>query len=350
MFVFSSKSFEQHELVSFTEDSASGLRAIIAVHNSNLGAACGGCRMFPYASDDAALHDVLRLSRGMTYKSALAGLPMGGGKAVIIGDPKTQKTPELLQAMAHFINGLEGKYITAEDSGTGVADMQIMAKHTKYVSGLNTGQEFGGDPSPLTAYGVYCGIKSALKFKTGSDQLTGVQVAVQGAGAVGRYLIKQLIADGAVVQVADVNAANLEAAENMGAQIVAVDKIMSADVDVFAPCAMGAVLNSESIPLLRAPIIAGAANNQLATPADGKMLRQRGTLYAPDFVINAGGIIEIHHQNSGTMDDSRAHIAKIGDTLENIFYLSVEKKVSTMEVAEALAEEIFMKRSISTAA
>lgn len=350
MFVFSSKSFEHHEFVSFTEDPATGLRAIIAVHNTNLGPAVGGCRMYPYANDDDALQDVLRLSRGMTYKSALAGLPMGGGKAVIIGDPRTTKTDQLLEAMGRFVDQQGGKYVTAEDSGTGVKDMQIIARQTKYVSGLNSGQQYGGDPSPLTAYGVYCGIKSALKFKSGSDQLSGVRVAVQGAGSVGRYLIEQLIADGAQVQVADINQDNLQIAEGLGAKIVAVDQIISADVDVFAPCAMGAVLNDESIATLRAPIVAGAANNQLANPGHGQMLLQRGTLYAPDFVINAGGIIEIHHQNTGTMEKSRAHIAKIGDTLEHIFEVSAEKNIPTVAVAEALAEKIFRNPEVSDAA
>lgn len=350
MFVFSSRSFKQHEFVSFTEDKASGLRAIVAVHNTNLGPAYGGCRMFPYASDDDALQDVLRLSRGMTYKSALAGLPMGGGKAVIIGDPATAKTPQLLEAMGRFVDQLDGKYITAEDSGTGVADMRVIATQTEYVSGLNSGQEFGGDPSPLTAYGVFCGIKAALKHQNQSDKLAGVRVAVQGAGSVGRHLIEQLIEEGAQVLVADINQANLQAAERLGARIVAVDQILSADVDVFAPCAMGAVLNDQSIPALRAPIVAGAANNQLADIAHGEMLRKRGTLYAPDFVINAGGIIEIHHQNTGSMDKSRAHIAKIGDTLEHIFEVSEEQKVSTVEVAEKLAEKIFLNPAVSDAA
>ena len=345
MFVFSSQSFDQHEFVSFAEDAKSGLRAIVAVHNSNLGPAVGGCRMFPYENDDHALHDVLRLSRGMTYKSALAGLPMGGGKAVIIGDPKTQKTPELLQAMAEFIDKQGGKYITAEDSGTSVADMQIMAQFTEYVSGVNSSQEFGGDPSPFTAYGVYCGIQSALKFKTGSDDVRGVRVAIQGVGSVGYYLCKQLLEQGAEVVVADVNLDNLAAAKKLGAVVVPTDQIVSADVDVFAPCAMGAVINAQSILHLRAPIVVGAANNQLASEVNADMLSQRGILYAPDFVVNAGGIIEIHHQNAGTMDQSRAHIAKISDTMTSIFELSEEQQVSTVAVAEQMAEHKFMPKS-----
>ncbi|MBT8115260.1 MAG: leucine dehydrogenase, partial [Arenicella sp.] len=289
MFSFSKPIFDDHEFVSFTEDSTSGLRAIIAVHNSNLGPAVGGCRMYPYASDNDALIDVLRLSRGMTYKSALAGLPMGGGKAVIIGDPHTEKTPALLEAMGRFVDQQQGKYITAEDSGTSVADLKIMGGQTKYVSGVNEAQRFGGDPSPMTAYGVFCGIRAALHYKNGSDSLEGISVAVQGAGSVGRYLIKLLKEHGAEVLVADVNEANLTEALTLGAIKTDTGKILTADVDVFAPCAMGAVLNSDTIPLLRAPIVAGAANNQLAQHENGVMLLKRGTLYAPDFVINAGG-------------------------------------------------------------
>lgn len=351
MFVFSSHSFEQHEFVSFAEDTKSGLRAIIAVHNSNLGPAVGGCRMFPYEADDHALYDVLRLSRGMTYKSALAGLPMGGGKAVIIGDHRTQKTPELLQAMAEFIDQQQGKYVTAEDSGTSVADMQVMAEFTDHVSGLNSVQEFGGDPSPFTAYGVYCGIQAALNFKTGSDDLNGVRVAIQGVGSVGYYLCKQLLENGAEVLVSDVNLDNLSAAKKLGVTVVPPDQILSADVDVLAPCAMGAIINSQSILNFRAPIIVGAANNQLADAEHADILNQKGILYAPDFVVNAGGIIEIHHQNIGSMEKSRNHIARISDTLTSIFKLSEEQQVSTVAVAEQMAEQKFMSTpSISDAA
>lgn len=350
MFNFSKPIFDDHEFVALTEDPASGLRALIAVHNSNLGPAVGGCRMYPYANDNDALTDVLRLSRGMTYKSALAGLPMGGGKAVIIGDPHTQKTTALLEAMGRFIDQQDGKYITAEDSGTCVADLKVMSRCTRYVSGVNEAQKYGGDPSPLTAYGVFCGIKAALKYKNGNDSLKGVRLAVQGAGSVGRYLIEQLVDQGAEVLVADVNEGNLSKAIELGAKQTDTDKIMTVDVDVFVPCAMGAVLNSETIPLLRAPIVAGAANNQLAQIEHGDLLRKQGVLYAPDFVINAGGIIEIHHQAAGTMEQSHNHIAKIGDTLQKIFQLSDEQQRSTVEVAEQIAERMFTKPEVSTAA
>ena len=341
MSVFSSPSFDHHELVTFTEDSASGLKAIIAVHNSNLGPAVGGCRMFPYANDADALEDVLRLSRGMTYKSALAGLPMGGGKAVIIGDHRKQKSKELLEAMGDFINAQGGKYVTAEDSGTCVDDMKIIGSRTEHVSGVDDSQSFGGDPSPFTAYGIYCGMKAALKHQKGSDDLQGIRVGVQGAGAVGRYLSERLINEGATVYVADINQENLDKTLSLGAQQTSVDDIIGLDVDVFAPCAMGAILNDITIPTLKATIVAGGANNQLAEQRHGEMLRNSGVLYAPDFVINAGGIIEIHHQISGTPEKSNAHVERIGDTLREIFTLSDERSLSTVIVAEQLAESRF---------
>jgi leucine dehydrogenase len=341
MSVFSSPSFDQHELVAFTEDPATGLKAIIAVHDTHLGAALGGCRMFAYANDADALEDVLRLSRGMTYKSALAGLPMGGGKAVIIGDPYTQKSDALLEAMGEFIDTLGGKYITAEDSGTCVADMKIIKRSTSFVSGVNAEEKFGGDPSPFTAFGIYCGIKAALKHKAGLDSVNNISVAVQGAGTVGCYLIELLVKGGAEVFVADINHANLEKAALLGATPVAVDEILSLAVDVLAPCAMGGVINDESIATLRAKIIAGGANNQLAESRHGEYLRQQGILYAPDFVINAGGVIHIHHQHMGTVVDSRAHIENIGKTLLEIFTLSDKQNLSTVDVAEQMAEAKF---------
>lgn len=328
MDVTSSPSFDDHQKVVFVDDADSGLQAIIAIHNTNLGPAVGGCRMFPYASKADALEDVLRLSRGMTYKSALAGLPMGGGKAVIIGDPATQKTPALLRRMGQFIDSLNGRYISAEDSGTSVADLKLMALETEYVLGINEQQEFGGDPSPLTAHGIFCGIRAAVQYKFGRTNLNGARIAVQGAGAVGRHLSKELIAAGAEVFVADINTNNVLAAQELGARIVAVDDIVGFDADVFSPCAMGAVINDVSIAKLSAPIVAGGANNQLSVPQHGEMLRKRGILYAPDFVINAGGIIEIcrQYQNS-SIADCNAQIENIGDTLIEIFELSGDKKI-----------------------
>ncbi|RBP53049.1 Leu/Phe/Val dehydrogenase [Arenicella xantha] len=337
-----SPSFDNHEHVATIDDAASGLRAIIAVHNTKLGPAVGGCRMFPYANEEQALEDVLRLSRGMTYKSALAGLPMGGGKAVIIGDPATQKSPALFHKMGEFIESLNGMYVTAEDSGTCVDDLRQIATETKHVLGVNDAQEFGGDPSPLTAYGIFCGIQSAVRYQLKRDSLNGTTVAVQGAGSVGRYLIKLLREAGAECLACDINPQNVARAEELGATIVGVNDIISADVDVFAPCAMGAILNDDSIPQLKATIVAGGANNQLAKGYHAQMLRDQGVLYAPDFVINAGGIIEIYRQYKDLpMEQCRSKIEGIGDTLTSIFEQSDSDNMTTADVAEKIAERRF---------
>ena len=341
MSVFSSPSFDHHELVSFRDDPKSGLRAIIAVHNSHLGPAVGGCRMFPYASDAQALEDVLRLSRGMTYKSALAGLPMGGGKAVIIGDPKEIKSEALLAAMGQFIDSLGGRYVTAEDSGTSVEDMRVMQKYTKHVSGVDDSQQFGGDPSPFTALGIYHGIKSAVQHKLEKSDLNGVSVAIQGAGSVGLNLIQLLMADNAKVVVADIDGSNLDKAHALGAKIVGVNNILEQEVDVLSPCAMGGVINDKTIGKLRTSIIAGGANNQLLEERHGELLNEQNILYAPDFVINAGGIIEIHHQLAGTSNKSKAHVTNIGNTLDAIFSKAKQSGKSTLQVAEEMAREKF---------
>lgn len=343
MSVFSAPSFDQHELVVFREDAASGLKAIVAIHNTALGPATGGCRMFDYASDAAALDDVLRLSRGMTYKSALAGLPLGGGKSVIIGDPATRKNRPLLLAMGEFIESLGGRYVGAEDSGTCVADIAVMKEKTAFVSGVAKRQRFGGDPSPYTAYGVYLAIKTALRHQRGDDSLAGLRIAVQGAGAVGRHLAQRLLSEGAVVFVADVNAGNLRRAQDFGAQAVAPSQILSLDVDVLAPCAMGAVLDDETVQGIRANIVAGAANNQLAASTHGEALRSRGILYAPDFVANAGGIIDVYYQQiGGTAQQSEQHVEKIGEVLADIFQRADAERRSTHAVAESMAEAMFL--------
>ncbi|MFT6163688.1 MAG: leucine dehydrogenase [Zhongshania aliphaticivorans] len=343
MTVFNSPSFDSHELVAFKEDARSGLRAIIAVHNTALGPALGGCRFYPYGSDEQALEDVLRLSRGMSYKSALAGLPLGGGKAVIIGDPASQKSRQLLLAMGEFIEGLNGQYITAEDSGTGVADMKVIGERTTYVSGVMDGSRFGGDPSPYTAQGVFCGIKAACAFRHKANSLKGVRVAIQGAGSVGRHLTALLVAAGAEVFIADINAANLELAQALGAKTVAVADVLSMDADVLAPCAMGAVIDEQTVGVIKAGIVAGAANNQLAQVIQGEQLRQRGILYAPDFVINAGGIIDVYYQRAeGSSEKSTAHVETIADTLQRIFRRAEHTGETTARVAELLAEERFL--------
>jgi leucine dehydrogenase len=340
MSLFSNTAFDQHELVAFCNDRRSGLRAIIAVHNTVLGPAVGGCRMYPYASEEQALEDVLRLSRGMTYKSALAGLPFGGGKSVIIGDPRRDKSPALMEAMGDFVQSQGGRYVAAEDSGTGVEDMRVMASRTEYVSGLDD-NEYGGDPSPSTALGVYLCIRTAVRHRTGARSLDGVSVAVQGLGHVGYYLARFLLAEGATVYGADVNADNHgRAVRELGVKPADTADILSLDVDVVAPCAMGAVWNRQSIPQLRAGIVCGAANNQLAGPDDGARLQDRGILYCPDFLVNAGGIIDVHHQRSGSGDAiKRAHIERIGESLTEVLRRADECHRPTGEIAEQLAEE-----------
>jgi len=340
MSIFSSPSFDHHELVAATEDRKTGLRAIVAIHDTTLGMAMGGCRMYPYANDADALEDVLRLSRGMTYKSALAGLPIGGGKSVIIGDPRRQKTEPLLEAMGKFLDTLNGRYITGEDSGTCVADMHVIRRQTAFVAGLDEGPAFNGDPAPFTALGTVYGIQAALRHQRGSDSLQGISIAVQGAGAVGRNLIRTMVSQGAKVFAADTNPQNMAMAEHLGAIPVSSKEILELAVDVLAPCAMGAILNQQSIPRINAAIIAGAANNQLAELQHGEFLRERGILHAPDFAINAGGIIRMHHQGHGTTEQSAAHIARIGDTLTSIFRQSDEQNVSTTRVAEQRAEKV----------
>ncbi|MCP3908128.1 MAG: Glu/Leu/Phe/Val dehydrogenase [Oceanicoccus sp.] len=342
MNVFDHPDFDHHELVAFKDDQASGLKAIIAVHNSTLGPALGGCRMFSYASNSEALSDVLRLSRGMTYKSALAGIALGGGKSVIIGNPQQDKSRQLLLAMGGFINSLSGTYITAEDSGTGVADMAVMGEKTPYVSGVISGEEHGGDPSPITAYGVYRGVVASVAHKFKSD-LKGVRIALQGIGNVGFHLARQLVESGATVYAADINPANIQRAVNqLGVIELPLEDILSADVDVLAPCALGGAININSIESIKAKVIAGAANNQLATADMGDALKQKGILYAPDYVVNAGGIIDVYYQTQGIRDRKKvdAHVERIGDTLKTIFTRADQTGSATSRIADELAEEI----------
>ncbi len=343
MAVFAHPEFDDHRQVVFCHDPAVGLRAIIAIHNTNRGPALGGCRMWPYGSDAEALCDVLRLSRGMTYKAAVAGLALGGGKAVIIGDPRQHKTPALLHAMGDFVDSLSGRYITAEDSGTSVADLKIIGQRTPYACGVADGAEHGGDPSPSTAYGTFMGLKEAVKFRLDRDSLAGLKVAVQGVGNVGFNLVKHLRNAGAEVFVTDIYPQHVErAVDRLGAIAVAADKIFTLDVDVFAPCAMGGIINSDTLPQLKAAVIAGAANNQLATAACAEQLRRREILYAPDYVINAGGIIDIAYQrNGGDAAALKQHLEQIADTLRDIFTRSEKDGVATSMVADAIAEERF---------
>jgi leucine dehydrogenase len=286
--------FDFHEQVVLVSDRASGLQAIVAVHDTTLGPALGGCRMWPYASTNDALTDVLRLSRGMTYKAAVAGLPLGGGKSVVIGDSRKHKTPAVLRALGRAIDQLGGRYITAEDVGTSPEDMNYVREGTKHVAGI--APELGGlgDPSPMTALGTFVGIRAAVKHKLGADSVKGLTVAVQGLGHVGWDLCRQLHEAGAKLIVSDMIATRLdEAARLFGAKVVALDTIYGVQCDVFAPCALGAIVNPQTLPQFKARIIAGASNNQLATAAMGDALHAQGVLYAPDYVINAGGLIKV---------------------------------------------------------
>ncbi|MEH6471061.1 MAG: Glu/Leu/Phe/Val dehydrogenase [Halopseudomonas sp.] len=351
MSVFSHAEFDQHEQLNFFCDKATGLKAIVAVHNTNRGPALGGCRMWNYASDEDALCDVLRLSKGMTYKSALANIDLGGGKSVIIGDPRQHKSEALLEAMGRFLNMMGDRYIAAEDSGTSVADLTVMGRHTNNVAGITErtgidGNPCNGDPSPATAYGTFVGLRTAVKHRLGRDDLRGLKVAIQGVGNVGYRLAQHLATAGAELYVTDIHQDQVDrAVEQLGATAVPAEQILSLDVDVLAPCALGAVLNDDSIPQIKASVIAGASNNQLAAPRHDAMLRQRGILYTPDYAINAGGIIDVFYERVGH-DHHKvlAHIESIADTLDEIFKRADASDRPTGEIANALAEERFIKR------
>ena len=294
--VFGQLSFDNHEQVVFCNDKDTGLKAIIGIHNTNLGPALGGTRMWNYESEYDALNDVLRLSRGMSFKSAITGLNLGGGKAVIIGDAKTQKTPELMRRFGEFVHSLSGKYITAEDVGMETEDMDTVREVTPYVSGISEEKGGSGNPSPITAYGVFMGMKAAAKYKFGNDKLAGKKVLVQGIGHVGETLVKHITDEGGEVIIADINQERLnEVSNKYGAKIFEGDNLYGLDVDIYAPCALGATLNTQTISQLQAKVIAGAANNQLADELiHGELLQKKGIVYAPDFLINAGGIINVY--------------------------------------------------------
>lgn len=343
MGVFDSRDFSDHEQVCFLAEPAADLRCIIAIHDTRLGPALGGCRMWAYADEAEAIADVLRLSRGMSYKSALAGLSLGGGKAVIIGDPRTDKTDALFEAFGRCVDRLGGRYVTAEDVGTGVPELEIVRRTTAHVAGIPEGGV--GDPSPATAFGVFMGLKAAVRHRLGAETLDGLRVAVQGLGHVGLGLCAHLAEAGARLTVADLDPERLQQAESrFGASAVAPERIHAADADVYAPCALGASLNDTTIPEIRARVVAGSANNQLAEDRHGAMLRDHGILYAPDYVINAGGIINISHEstrNGGRRYDRQlafAHVARIHDTLTEIFAAADADGVPTSEAADRIAE------------
>lgn len=343
MEIFDMPEFDGHEHVVFGHDAATSLRAIIAVHSTVLGPAAGGCRMWPYETTAQAVADVLRLSRGMSYKNALAGLKFGGGKAVIIGDARKGKTPELFEAFGRFVDSLGGRYVTAEDVGTTTHDMTQVARGTRYVAGLGAAPgEAGGDPGPKTALGVFLGLKAAVKFRLGRADLTDVSVAVQGAGGVGYHLCGMLAAEGARLSVADVRPVALQrVCDEFKARAVAVEEVLFEDVDVLSPCALGAVLSAQSIPRLRARVIAGAANNQLAQGQDGAALPAAGILYAPDYVINAGGIISVSREYHGGASEAQviADIHGIPARLTEIFERARRENRTTNAVADELARE-----------
>ncbi len=331
-----------HEQVVMCHDKESGLKAIIGVHNTTLGPALGGTRMWTYASDYDALNDVLRLSRGMTYKAAVAGLNLGGGKAVIIGDPRKDKSEAMFRAFGRFVEGLGGRYITAEDVGTGLNEMVWIRSETKYVTGIPVELGGSGDPSPVTARGTYVGIKACAAVKYGSDSLAGKKVVIQGAGNVAASLAKYLTDDGAKVVITDIylDKANAVAKET-GAEVVAPEKIFGLDCDIFAPCALGAIINDESIAQLKCAIVAGAANNQLANEErHGKALKDRGILFAPDYVINAGGLINVANELEGyTQSRALKQADGIYDSLKKILLRAQDENITTVEASNKVAED-----------
>jgi len=331
-----------HEEVLFCNDNATGLKAIIAIHNTVLGPGLGGCRIWKYTKEEEAFNDVMRLSRGMTYKASVAGLNLGGAKAVIIGDAKTMKTEALMRRFGRFIDDLGGKYITAEDVNSNSRDMEYIRMETRHVTGLPKHMGGSGDPSPVTAYGVWLGMKAAANEKWGSDSLSGKKVAVQGIGNVGESLVKHLTEEGAKVYISDINQDKLkEVANNYKAEVVDADKMFDLDIDIYAPCALGATLNTENINRLKCSVIAGAANNQLAEEKiHGEMLLKKGVLYAPDFVINAGGLINVYSELSGNYN--REYAISKADTIyqitKEIFHISATEKIPTYLAANRLAE------------
>ena len=330
-----------HEEVVYFNDPSSGLRAIVAIHSTALGPALGGTRFYPYPSEDAALQDALRLSRGMTYKAAAAGLDLGGGKAVIIGDPKRSKSEELLRAYGRFIESLGGRYITAEDVGTSRDDVDIVRRETQYVTGVSVSMGGSGDPSPMTAYGVYLSMLACAEATWHQHSLQGRRVAVQGVGKVGYALVKLLVEDGgAHVTVSDIDVDSVaRAVRDFGVETAPADRIHAVECDVFAPCALGGIINDKTIPELRCAVVAGSANNQLERPDHGKALAELGILYAPDFVANAGGLINVADELQGYQPErAKASVESVYRTLREVFTIARADHISTAEAADRFAE------------
>jgi leucine dehydrogenase len=336
--------FDAHEEIHFVTDEKCGLKAIIAVHSTHLGPAAGGARFWHYAKDADALTDALRLSRGMSYKNAMAGLPLGGGKSVILADEKRTKTPEMLHAFGKAVDGLGGRYVTAEDVGINVADMIEAARSTKFVAGLpNSGKDVGGDPGPHTSLGVFLGIKAAVKRALGKDDLSGLHIAMQGAGSVATGVALHACAEGARLSIADVDQAKAQKlADATNGKVVSTDEVLGLEADVLSPNALGAIFNEQTIAALKVPVVAGGANNQLATPDDGERLHKRGILYSPDYVINAGGIINVCTEYLADGDASlvRQRIEGIPVRLEQIWTESAETGRNPAAVADAMAQRL----------
>ncbi|MEQ8300321.1 MAG: Glu/Leu/Phe/Val dehydrogenase [Hyphomonas sp.] len=338
--MFDHPAYDAHEGVHLFHDEKSGLKAIIALHSTARGPAAGGTRMWDFANGEAMLKDVLRLSQGMSYKNAMADLPLGGGKAVIWGNAKTDKSPELFRAFGRAVESLQGRYYTAEDVGIDVADMEIVRQETAYVAGLDHGEAASGDPSPITAMGVFLGIVETAKRALGSDDLTGRNVAVQGVGSVGGYTCDHLAKAGANLIITDIDQAALKAvADRTGARIVGPDEIYDVEADIFAPCALGAVVNEQTLERFRVKAIAGGANNQLVMPEMGELLRRKGILYAPDYVINGGGIINVAAEISGNYSREwvDAKLSRLVQTLGEVLDEALSSGKPTNAVADTIA-------------
>lgn len=348
MGLFSAKDFDNHEQISFFSDPITGLKTIIAIHNTKRGPALGGCRMWAYASEEDAITDAMRLSRGMTYKAAMADLPLGGGKSVVIGDSSKDKTPQLFEKLGDCVESLGGRYIIAEDVGITTDDIAHVAKKTQHAVGL---AKKSGDPSPVTAYGVYKGLKSAMRNRLGHENVRDIKFAMQGLGHVGIEILRLLVEDGLIsrnsnqIFVCDINEKYVrDAVQNFGVIAVPPEKIYDQAVDVFVPCALGAIINDGTIARLKCSIVAGCANNQLAEDRHGFALKERNILYAPDYVINAGGLINVYHELGGKLYDRQKaldHVLNIYNTLQEVFEMSQKQNIPTNKAADKIAEARF---------
>lgn len=330
-----------HEQLVMCSDPGVGLKAIIAIHDTTLGPASGGTRMWPYESEKAAILDVLRLSKAMTYKCAAADLPLGGGKAVIIGDPRTQKTEALLRAHGLFVDTLSGRYLTTTDVGTTTRDLEYVSQTTNHVLGLPTTMGGSGDTSVMTGLGLYMGMKACAREVWGSDAIAGKKVAIQGFGKVATYMAQHLMKEDAQLVVTDVHDEPLDRARDLGLNVVASDNIFDVDCDIFAPCALGGVVRGDNISRLRCRIVAGGANNQLLNPEDGEELHTRGILYAPDYIVNAGGIVNAAAEvgMAYNPDRSRQQTERIYEIMGRVIQISKSEEISTAKAADRLAEE-----------